>query len=145
MNPSTDWQTALITLAAGALIGIIAIFVMRRRKNVEPEMDSDSVEAAAARPALRGFVWGVLSAVALGGIVYYATTVAHASSRAASWGAAPDTWRSACCPRRSRAAAALLRRSPPEMSCARTRRPRVRDFLRPRATTETEKKNEEER
>lgn len=79
MNASTDWQTALLTLAAGAVMGIIAIFVMWRRKNVE--RDTEAAAPPATRPALRGFVWGVLSTVVLGGVVYYATTIATASAR----------------------------------------------------------------
>ena len=62
MNASTDWTSAIAVLAAGLILGLLLMFVLRRRKASE----------AKPRPVLKGFLWGVATTLVLGLIGYYA-------------------------------------------------------------------------
>lgn len=74
MNASTDWTSAIAVLAAGLILGLLLMFVLRRRKNTEAKAE------AKPRPVLKGFIWGVATTLVLGFIGYYAMNATRAKS-----------------------------------------------------------------
>ncbi|PYQ31812.1 MAG: hypothetical protein DMF56_01530 [Acidobacteria bacterium] len=56
MNTSTNWTSAIAVLAAGLILGLLLMVVMRRRAKTESK----------PRPVLKGFVWGVATTLVLG-------------------------------------------------------------------------------
>jgi len=66
MNNATDWTPALTVLGVGLVIGVIVVLVMKFKKNAEP-----STPFFARHPVAKGYLWGIISAAAIGMIVYY--------------------------------------------------------------------------
>ncbi|MEA2572048.1 MAG: cytochrome c-type biosis protein CcmH [Acidobacteriota bacterium] len=68
MSNATDWTPALAVLGSGLIIGIAVVFVMKFRRTTTPE---PSTPFFARHPVAKGYLWGIISAAAIGMLTYY--------------------------------------------------------------------------